>query len=93
MSTYVPNARGFAELTVASVEQAAVLAEGIAQRARDYAPVLSGTYRDSIRTERDDHSASVVADVPYAIFVEVGTADTPAFAPLTRAASETRLGS
>lgn len=48
------------------------LAESAAAKARDMAPVLSGTLRDSIQAEGN----RVVADAPYAAAVELGTTDT-----------------
>ena len=62
-------------------------AEAIAEAARELAPVLTGTYRDSIHVE----DGKVVADAPHAAAVEGGTNDTPAFAPLRRGA-ETIVG-
>ena len=62
--------------------------EAIAEVARDvHAPVDTGEYRDSIHVA----DGKVVADAPHAVVVEFGTNDTPAFAPLRKAA-ETVLG-
>jgi hypothetical protein len=59
-----------------------------ADGARDVAPVLTGAYRDSIETEMGTEGGMVVgvfrATVDYAGWIEFGTADTPAFAPLRR---------
>lgn len=64
---------------------ARVKAQRVAEEARAIAPVRTGGYRNSIHVEQDGPAASVVADVPYAAFVELGTEDTPIFAPLRRA--------
>jgi topoisomerase IA-like protein len=60
-------------------------AEEVAQEARAIAPVATGRYQDSIRALIEDGKAIVLADVPYAVYVEYGTVDTPTFAPLRRA--------
>lgn len=53
------------------------LAESVLDRARSTAPVKSGAYRASLRVEDDvvddAQVARVVADVPYAIYVEADT--------------------
>lgn len=66
-------------------------AELIAERAREIAPVRTGAYRESIHVEQDPQGAQVVAGGPgvdYAAYIEVGTSDTPTFAPIRRAAEE-----
>lgn len=65
-------------------------AEQVAEQARAVAPVLSGSYRDSIHAELFVENgivkARVIADDPTgaAGLIEFGTVDTPAFAPLRR---------
>lgn len=57
-------------------EQLRERAEQVASAARDGAPVLSGTYRDSIEITEDRTDrlvVRVVADVPYAGAVEAAT--------------------
>jgi hypothetical protein len=66
---------------------ARVKADRVAEEAKVIAPVRTGAYRDSIHVEQDGIESNVVADVPYAGFVEFGTEDTPIFAPLRRALS------
>lgn len=64
-------------------------AETIADRARNLAPVDTGTYRNSIQAdsgmENGKSVGQVSSDVPYAAFIEFGTSDTPTFAVLRRA--------
>lgn len=86
--TFQPNEAGFAQLDAAVRDFEDDWAEAIAARAREIAPVATGAYRDSIHAERDGDEAAVVAGTDHALYVEVGTADTPAFAPLTRATQE-----
>ena len=61
-------------------------AESIAETAKSISPVRTGAFRDSIHVEQTEDGPVVTADVEYARFVELGTSDTPAFAPLRRAA-------
>ena len=61
-------------------------AEKIADAARGFAPIRTGRYRSSITTRRDGLESIVVADAPYAKFVEWGTNDTPTMHPLARGA-------
>lgn len=77
--------RGLAELDRRLDRAEDAVAGRIVERARGFAPVDTGRYRDSIRADRDADGAYVVADVPYAGAVEFGTSDTPAHAPVTRA--------
>lgn len=86
--TFQPNEAGFAQLDAAVRDVEDDWAEAIAGRAREIAPVATGEYRDGIRAERDGDDPAVVATAPHSGYVEVGTADTPAFAPLTRATQE-----
>lgn len=86
--TFKPNAAGFDSFVAAVKGAEQDWAERIAQHARDNAPVRTGTYRDGIRVERDGDSVGVLASAPYSLWVEFGTADTPAFAPLTRGIDE-----
>lgn len=65
-------------------------AEAIAEAARGLAPVRTGRYRGSITAALEPSSEGargrVSASVPYAPFIEFGTTDTPAFAPISHAA-------
>jgi HK97 gp10 family phage protein len=65
-------------------------AELVAERARKRAPVLSGRLRASIKVVPTDDPLGfrVVADVPYASFVEFGTSRQPANPFLRRALAE-----
>lgn len=72
----------------ASYEQAvARLAEDVAQNARDVAPVHTGAYRDSIKTE----GSVVYSDDPFGHLVEFGSVNNPAYAPLRRGAEAAGL--
>jgi hypothetical protein len=76
------------KLSVAPQMTAAMLAGAkfAAEEAKRIAPVLTGSYRDSIRAEVVEGKAKVIADDMAAGFIEFGTEDTPTFAPLRRAA-------
>lgn len=55
-----------------------VLGNQARESAERDAPVLTGRLKASIRVERtSDGGRRIIADVPYAIFVEYGTSDTP----------------
>lgn len=88
MSVFIPNplANELAEKeALPAVREIAEKAEGIAKAT---APVDTGAYRDSIHVESDEHGSRLVAgggDVDYAVFIEKGTDDTPAFHTLTNA--------
>lgn len=86
--TFQPNEQGFRELEAAAAAAEDAWAAAIAERAREIAPVATGAYRDSIHVEREGADVAVVAGTDHALYVELGTADTPAFAPLTRATDE-----
>lgn len=90
---YVPNPALIPRLAVAPVVNAALASEaaGIAERARQLAPVETGALASSIEVDPSAGEARVVVNVPYAIFVEYGTSDTPAFAFLRGAAGSSGL--
>ena len=85
---FIPNPLGIAALAQNEFVRLGLTAkaETVAQTAQSIAPVLTGAFRDSIHVEEVDGDISVIADVDYAHFVELGTSDTPAFAVLRRAA-------
>ncbi len=87
MTTFIPNP-AIASL-VARSEAVDHVCEEKAQKVADYAqqtaPVLTGAYRDSIHAVNEGEGARVVADIDYAIYLEVGTSDTPAFHTLGNA--------
>ena len=63
-----------------------------AEAARSVAPVRTGAYRDSIKAvpivEADGtQGAAIVAEDWKAGIIELGTSDTPAYAPLRRGAA------
>lgn len=64
-------------------------AKAIAQAAQGFAPVRTGAYRASISAALERGTTGAVGRVqaaaPYALFIEFGTNDTPAFRPLLRA--------
>jgi len=86
MTKYIPNPTATAQIEVSPEMQAALMvaAERGAENARAIAPVETGALRDSIHAESAPGRAFVIADVPYAVFVEFGTSDTPMFAMLRR---------
>jgi len=63
-------------------------ADAAAERARELAPTLSGDYRAGIKTAVGADAKSVFARLNATDFkshwIEFGTSDTPAFAPLRR---------
>jgi hypothetical protein len=89
---FVPNPLGVAQIdeTIEMSRAMTEIATAVETVARVIAPHRTGAYAASIHVEQamEDGKAiaNVVADVPYAVFVEFGTADTPTFAPLRRAA-------
>jgi hypothetical protein len=87
VTAVVPNPPGIAALRSAVNATGALrpYGERIEARAKALAPVRSGEYRDSIHTSLEDGRIVVAADVEYAVFVELGTSDTPTFAVLRRA--------
>ncbi len=91
VTLYKPNAdfdKAFAHSEEAR-DYALRKAREAAQYARESAPVATGAYRDSIEAvvveEDDGWKGKVIADVPYAVYLEFGTEDTPTFATLRRA--------
>ena len=95
---YKPNAdfdKAFAHSEEAR-DYALRKAREAAQYARERAPVATGAYRDSIEAdvveEDDGWKGRVVADVPYAVYLEFGSSDTPAFATLRRAGEAIERG-
>jgi hypothetical protein len=66
-------------------------AEDAAEAARSIAPVRTGAFRSSIGVEDTDDGARVIATDPGAIYIELGTSDTPAHASLRRGAESAGL--
>lgn len=67
------------------------VAEQVAEKAKEMAPVDTGNLRASIRVERDGNNHAVVTDVSYAPFLEFGTSRAPAQPFLGPAAESVRL--
>lgn len=92
---FIPNPAGIARIdeTAEMSEAMKVYGEATVQVAQAIAPRLTGAYADSIQavseTVNGQSVCQVVADIEYAVFVEFGTSDTPAFAPLRRASEAT----
>lgn len=86
MSRFVPNPRFESEAKRSAEMKAAMKrgAQAAADEARRMAPVDTGEYRASIRVVETADGARVVADDDKATYIEFGTSDTPAFAPLRR---------
>lgn len=86
MGRFVPNP-AFENQARRSTEMRAAMqraAEEAADEARRLAPVDTGEYRASITVVTTAEGARVVADDDKATYIEFGTSDTPAFAPLRR---------
>ena len=85
---FVPNPLGIQALEEHPLVKLGLTAkaESTVQVAQSIAPVRTGEFRDSIRTDEEGGDIVVVADTDYAVYVELGTSDTPAFAVLRRAA-------
>ncbi len=75
MARIVPNLKGIAELSQdpAVLDDLERRMQRVEQEAKSSAPVATGAYQASIHTERDADGVRVVADVPYALFVEADT--------------------
>jgi len=56
---------------------AEVGAQAVLNVAEATVPVDTGTLRDSLHVDQDTDGVLVGSDVPYAVFVEYGTSDTP----------------
>lgn len=91
---FVPNQLGIRQYfssDPALARAVSAIADQIKERAQAIAPVRTGSYRDSIEVElaRDDATGVLMARVNATDFkshwIEFGTIDTPAFAPLRRA--------
>ena len=89
-SKFVPSVTGIAALG-RTTQMAALLkarAEVAASAARSVAPVRTGHYKDSIETStgvsRGTAAAYVLSKDFKALWIEFGTEDTPAHAPLRR---------
>jgi HK97 gp10 family phage protein len=82
--TFIPNP--FLEQQWTASHEAESMLSGvgarIAESARFMAPRLTGALAVSIRvdmtTDGEDRAVEILADVPYAGYVEFGTSDTPA---------------
>lgn len=86
MSRWIPNAAAEAELRRdpgihAQVVSAARSAERIA---RVSAPRTSGSYAGSIFVDNDGERVVLASNDPGAVWIEVGSVNNPAFAPLRR---------
>lgn len=90
---FVPNPLVEEELAQSPEMQAAMTsaANEVATVARQLAPVDTGALRDSIHVDLVDGEAEVIADVPYAIFVEFGTSVDEA-QPYLRPAADAVVG-
>lgn len=62
------------------------LAEAIVERAKGFAPVLTGRFRDSLEVLEDGDVIAAGSKDHDANVIENGSVDTPAFAPLRRGA-------
>jgi HK97 gp10 family phage protein len=95
--TFLPNPLVGVEWERTAHTQAMIanLGEEVAQKARELAPVDTGALRDSITSELvgggGPAEAQIVANVPYAGFVEFGTDDTP-MQPYLRPALDAAVG-
>ncbi|MGH2651415.1 MAG: HK97 gp10 family phage protein [Actinomycetota bacterium] len=92
---FVPNPVGIEALKRSVGVQVVLTALGTALKAaaQSHAPVQTGKYRDSIEVEDGDLPGTkrVVAHDFKANWIEFGTVDTPAFAPLRTAADSLGL--
>jgi hypothetical protein len=85
-SRFVPNPAFESQLKRADFLQDAMLevAESIAENAVSVAPVEEGDYREGIEAVSDGEGAVVNANDWKSGFVEFGTTNNPAWAPLRR---------
>lgn len=89
---YVPNVLVIDAVSLAvgttSVEY---MTSAIEAAAKSIAPVLTGSYQDSIQTRVAGLDGIVFSDIEYAPFLEFGTSDTPTFATLRQASEMVKL--
>lgn len=95
-TTYIPNPNIKHEWENASETRQMIdeVGEEVAQVAQRMAPVLTGALRDSIAAhsgEGSGASSEIIADVPYAAFVEFGTSQMAA-EPFLRPALDEVVG-
>lgn len=76
------NIRQMAEMTGAR----RAVADRMLNEARDLAPVRSGDYRNSLQVVTDGGQVAVVSDDWKAHWIEFGSINNEAFAPIRRAA-------
>ena len=89
---YVPNVPGInAAATAAGTVGVKLVTDMTVDIARDTAPVLTGTYRESIKQRVLGLEGVVFSDIRYAPYLEFGTSDTPTFATLRRASEAAKI--
>lgn len=93
MSRWIANTRAAAELRRdPEVHSKVVAAARSAERmARVSAPRTSGAYAGSIFVDNDGERVVLASDDPGAVWIEVGSVNNPAFAPLRRGVSAAGL--
>ena len=86
MGNFVPNPALERRLRESAEMRAAMRrsAEAAVEEAQRLAPVDTGEYRNSIKVVDTGSGVRIVADDDKASYIEFGTEDTPAFAPLRR---------
>lgn len=86
MARFVPNPR-FEQQVSKSREMKRALREATEPALREaqrLAPVDTGEYRDSLQIVEDANGVRLMSDDDKASYIEFGTSDTPAFAPLRK---------
>jgi hypothetical protein len=83
---FLPNPRFPLEMAkdAVLVAQLASAAKGAEENAKALAPVREGDYRDGIEVVVEGSEVALVGTYWTSHFLEFGTVDTPAFAPLRR---------
>lgn len=86
MARFVPNPRFESQARQSREMREAIrrATEPALREAQRLAPVDSGEYRDSLQIVEDADGVRLMSDDDKASFIEFGTEDTPAFAPLRK---------
>lgn len=67
------NQAAIDELVVKGIEETRKVGQDISETAKNLCPVKSGKLAASIHVAETEQGADVIADAPYALFVEMGT--------------------
>jgi hypothetical protein len=95
MAYFVPAPGGMAFVGTLVKKAVDIVTKEIEQVAKATAPVDTGAFRNSIKSEVEFDGiipkGTVYADIRYAVYLEYGTTDTPTFATLQKAADSVTI--